>query len=86
MRLGTRRVPGGIELVVEDTGAGIRPEDLPKIFDPFFTTKDRGTGLGLAIAREIVEKHGGAMACASTPEMGARFTITLPQRREAELT
>jgi PAS domain S-box-containing protein len=65
---------------VQDTGAGIAPETLPRVFDPFFTTKapDRGTGLGLAMVFGFVEKHGGFVKAQSEPGRGARFTISLP--------
>lgn len=82
LRIVTRREADGVEIRVEDTGGGIRPEDLPKIFDPFFTTKDQGTGLGLTIARQIVLDHGGSIACASTSRRGTRFTVKLPIVRE----
>ncbi|MBU2531461.1 MAG: sensor histidine kinase, partial [Alphaproteobacteria bacterium] len=61
-----RRRPRAIELMVEDDGPGIDPENLERIFARFYTyrpTKNtsRGdnSGLGLAISREIVEAHNG---------------------------
>jgi signal transduction histidine kinase len=77
----------GIRLVVEDTGSGIAPEDLPRIFERFFRgdrsrSRDaavRGTGLGLSICRSVVESHGGRIDCQSREGAGARFTVTLPQ-------
>lgn len=77
-----RAVGGGLDIDVDDTGEGI-PEDLrATIFDPFFTTKQRGTGLGLAVTREIVEAHGGVIACEPRPERGTRFRIHLPEAEE----
>jgi CheY-like chemotaxis protein len=65
---------------VQDDGAGIKPEVLPKIFDPFFTTKrpGGGTGLGLSICMSIVREHGGDMEVESLPAGGAAFTVYLP--------
>lgn len=65
-----------------DTGAGIRPEDIPKIFDPFFTTKEvgKGTGLGLFITHEIIEEHDGSIKVESKVGEGTTFLIELPLR------
>ena len=67
-------------LEVVDSGAGIRPEDMPRVFDPFFTTKPpgQGTGLGLAICREIVREHGGTIELASAPGAGTSVRVWLP--------
>ena len=68
----------GIDLVIDDDGAGISDEVREKVFDPFFTTKERGTGLGLAVTRQIVEAHGGTIACEPRDPKGTRFFIHLP--------
>lgn len=75
-----RRIDDVIEVAVEDTGAGIPPEDLPRIFEPFFTTKprDRGTGLGLPLCRDIAALHGGTIEVESTLGKGSRFVVRLP--------
>jgi signal transduction histidine kinase len=67
-------------LEVEDDGAGIAEEDLPRIFDPFFTTKGRGkgTGLGLSITYGIVREHDGEMQVESVPGAFTRFRVDLP--------
>jgi len=71
--------PAALDLIVEDSGHGIPPEDLPHLFDPFFSTKGtRGTGLGLAVSWGIVENHGGTIRVESEPGKGARFTLHIP--------
>jgi signal transduction histidine kinase len=70
--------PAAVILEVEDSGVGIRPEDLPRLFDPSFSTKTRGTGLGLAIVRRAVEDAGGSVMVDSTPGRGSRFTVRFP--------
>lgn len=81
-RIAARRVEDHgqdrVVLTVQDTGIGIRQEDLPRLFEPFFTTKAGGSGLGLAIAYRIVQDHGGTIAVASTPGCGTQVTVTLP--------
>ncbi len=65
---------------VEDTGRGIRPEDLPHIFQPFFTTKElgKGSGLGLAICRNIIDELGGEIDVRSEVGKGTRVRVRLP--------
>lgn len=64
----------------EDTGKGIREEDIENVFNPFFTTKEEGTGLGLAISYGIINRHGGEIEVKSMPGKGACFVVKLPQR------
>jgi two-component system NtrC family sensor kinase len=69
-----------VELVVQDNGEGIAPENLRKIFDPFFTTKPegKGVGLGLAVVYGIVQAHDGDIDVKSTLGQGTTFTVSLP--------
>ena len=71
---------GGLRLIteVEDTGAGIAPEDLGKIFEYFEqaesgTASESGTGLGLAISREFVRLMGGDITVTSKIGKGTLF-------------
>jgi CheY-like chemotaxis protein/two-component sensor histidine kinase len=83
VRLGRRG--DDAEIVVSDTGTGIRPEVLPHIFDRFhqadnsITRRFGGLGLGLSIVKHLVELHGGSVSAESEGEgRGARFVIRLP--------
>ena len=57
---------------------------MAKIWDPFYTTKGvgKGTGLGLSISLGIIESHDGTYTVENKAEGGARFTITLPIRKD----
>ncbi len=66
-----------VKIIFQDTGSGIRSEDLPHLFEPFFTTKDSGSGLGLSIVSRIVEAHGGKIHVQSSPK-GTAFIVDLP--------
>jgi CheY-like chemotaxis protein len=79
-----RRVPGGVEVAVADTGQGIDPAKHASIFQKFqqvgdtLTDKPRGGGLGLAICREITRAHGSDLRLQSALGQGARFSFVLP--------
>jgi two-component system sensor histidine kinase HydH len=93
LRIESKQLRGHVKIVVQDTGAGISPEDLSHIFESYFTTKPDGSGLGLAIVRRTIEDFGGQIACTSRIGEGTSFTIELPsidhqansQLRRAEL-
>jgi two-component system phosphate regulon sensor histidine kinase PhoR len=75
-----------LQVLVEDTGVGIAPDELPKVFDKFFRSNDprvqgeTGTGLGLSLAREVVRIHGGEITVESVVEQGTTFMATIPVR------
>jgi signal transduction histidine kinase len=76
-----------IEVCVEDTGSGIKQEDIPYLFDTFFQAypnKSNGSGLGLAIAKKIIDHHGGKLWANSTLGQGTQFFFTLPYTLEAK--
>ena len=77
-----------VEISIEDTGIGIKAEDLPKLFKAFtqlespYTKKHEGTGIGLVLSRQLVELHGGRIWLESQLGVGSRFTFTIPLRQE----
>ena len=74
-------VPGGVEIIVADSGPGL-PENVRKnLFQPFVTTKQNGhSGLGLSIVHKVVSDIGGRLTCQTSPTEGTTFTIALPGR------
>jgi two-component system, OmpR family, sensor histidine kinase CiaH len=81
VKVSVRRDGGTALLEVEDTGPGIRDEDLPHVFDRFWRATDAppdGLGLGLSIASWIAERHGGSISASARPGGGARFEVNLP--------
>ncbi len=75
-----RLLANRVDLIVEDDGCGIPPENLHKLFNPFFTTRIEGTGLGLALVKKTVDIHKGQLRVESEVNVGTRFTVTLPIR------
>lgn len=79
-----------VVLTVEDNGAGIPEEDLPRIFERFYRVdKARsraagGTGLGLSIVSDTVKRRGGTVEAGNRPGGGAVFTVRWPWRKEGE--
>jgi signal transduction histidine kinase len=68
-----------VEVLVEDTGIGIGPEDLEKVFDLYYSTKDHGTGLGLSMVYRILQMHEGEIEVQSTLGRGTVFRLLLPR-------
>jgi signal transduction histidine kinase len=86
--------PSRVRLYVQDSGIGIKEEDLPLLFEEFkqldssSTREYGGTGLGLSISKKIVELLGGTIQVRSTVNVGSTFIVTLPieaQVREPEI-
>jgi signal transduction histidine kinase len=76
----TRSVDGELaQVIVEDNGHGIDPDDLPKLFQIFQSTKgNRGTGLGLSVSQKILQEHGGEIVVESEVDAGSQFTLQFP--------
>ena len=85
IRLRAAREDGWLCFEVEDTGAGMTPEQLDRAFAPFTQCDDSatrrrgGAGLGLTLARASCELLGGALEGSSRPGEGSSFAIRLPQ-------
>lgn len=85
--LSCRNRNGACEITVEDTGLGMRWEDLEGIFGRFFradTVRGKnieGHGLGLSIARLIIDGHAGKIVVRTQYTKGSSFTITIPRQR-----
>ena len=79
-----RGVEFGVEFYVQDFGAGIASEHLPRLFERFYrvdkarSRESGGTGLGLAIAKHIMLAHGGSIRAESELGHGSTFLFTLP--------
>jgi signal transduction histidine kinase len=76
------RGTSGINISVEDTGAGIAAADLPRIWDRLYRADssrgEPGLGLGLSLVKAIIAAHGGRVDVTSTVGTGSTFTVTLP--------
>jgi two-component system, OmpR family, phosphate regulon sensor histidine kinase PhoR len=76
-----------VEFTVQDTGAGIAPEHLPRLTERFYrvdrsrSRESGGTGLGLSIVKHVVQRHGGEVKISSEVGKGSRFAFTLPASR-----
>lgn len=70
-----------IQLMIADTGCGIKPEDRPRVFDAFYSTKKKGTGLGLALVHRVIDEHRGIIEFKSEVNKGTSFYLHLPVKQ-----
>ncbi|MFN7640479.1 MAG: sensor histidine kinase [bacterium] len=74
-----------VEVIVFDTGIGMKTEELHRVFDRFYrgdqtrSSTTGGSGLGLAIAKQLVELHGGTLEVKSSAGQGSSFIVRLPR-------
>lgn len=74
-----------VELVVTDTGVGVRPEDLSRLFERFHRVEGtrarthEGSGIGLALVQELVRLHGGTIQATSRYGAGTSFKVRIPR-------
>jgi len=78
LRIETKPLRGGMEVIISDSGPGIPSEQMEKIFNYYYTTKEKGVGLGLPIAHRIIEAHGGQLKIESQAGSGTKVIVTLP--------
>jgi len=69
---------GMLVIAINDTGAGVPPEILPRVFEPFYTSKADRMGLGLPIANRIIGEHGGFINISQRESSGTKVHLYLP--------
>ncbi|MDA3863627.1 MAG: ATP-binding protein [Deltaproteobacteria bacterium] len=76
-----------VEVVISDTGTGIKDEIIKNIFEPFFTTKavDKGSGLGLSVVHGIMKRLQGEIKLRSKVDRGSEFTFLFPRWEKEKL-
>ena len=74
---------GYVALSIEDTGAGVPQDELPRLFERFHRVEGargrsyEGTGIGLALVQELARLHGGDVQVRSVEGAGSTFTVTI---------
>lgn len=77
----------GVHIQVQDTGMGIRAEDVSRLFQPFQRARHKGakqiqgTGLGLHITKRLVDMHHGHVWVDTAVDVGSTFHVWLPVRQ-----
>jgi signal transduction histidine kinase len=77
----------GMQLIVRDTGVGIKPEDIARIMTPFgqvasvYSRNHQGAGLGLTLTKALVERHGGRLSLDSAHGIGTTVRLWFPGER-----
>lgn len=86
IKVGARNLPGHVLFSINNTGAGIEPDDLPKLFKRYWHKSPEKTyksswGLGLYLCKKIVEAHNGEIWCESDPGQLTTFHVKLPVQK-----
>lgn len=81
VRLYVKANPDTVEMIVEDNGIGVPPEEAEHIFEEFVQLDEfyEGTGIGLTIARSMARRMGGDVTLDTSYTPGARFILSLPR-------
>lgn len=83
IRIGGKATPRSVEVWVDDEGVGVTRFERQRIFEPFRRGEgSASSGIGLAICKAIIEAHDGTIEASAAPGGGARFTFSLPIRRD----
>ncbi len=85
LKISMRSLGDSAFIRVEDSGPGIKDEDVNRVFEPFFTTKGGGSGLGLAISQKIAGQYGGKISFERLFPRGTAFTFEVPMGSKAEM-
>ena len=81
LTISTKVAAQKLNIIIKDTGTGIKPENMDKVFQSFFTTKTesvQGVGLGLSVCYGFIKDHGGDIIVESQEGQWTKFTIMLP--------
>ena len=83
IRINLTELENKIQVSVEDSGRGIKPENIPYLFTRFYTENtSSGTGIGLHLVKEYVDMHHGTIVVDSIPGSKTVFTLTLLKGKE----
>lgn len=82
-----REESGALRLTIQDTGIGMRAQDIPRALEPFgqidsaLARRFEGTGLGLPLTKKLVDLHGGTLELRSEPGKGTSAIVRFPPAR-----
>jgi two-component system phosphate regulon sensor histidine kinase PhoR len=84
IKISTSQNKNYVSLIIEDTGIGIDPEDMPHIFERFYrgeksrSKNSSGLGIGLSIVKELLYMQNGKIEVESKKNKGSKFTVKFP--------
>ncbi len=81
IHVSVRPVDARVQLIVQDSGPGIPPDERERVFDRFYRGRNAeagGSGLGLAIVRQVADMHGASVALSASETGGLRALANFP--------